>query len=159
MTYQVPMPSPSGRNRERLYLSGAPARAIMAMDALPSGLRRRARDADPIPAERRDVRREEGGDFGRDQDDGLEQVKNFLRLRLSSEDFQRLEQLLQSLAGEEESPADDLRQEAAKPPPNVASDRPPSFRGMPQPGGQAQDSRGDSYHDVFGNRDVAVWER
>jgi hypothetical protein len=166
MIYQVPMPSPSGRNRERLYLNGAPARAIMAMDAMP----RRGRDADLIPkgGYRTGQRRDEDGDFGvgRDQDDGLDQIKVFLKNRLDPQNYAKLEAMIEALGpggegeqGEEQSPADDPRQEAAKPPPNVASDRPPSFRGMPRPGGQAQDSRGDSYHDFFGNRGVQVWER
>jgi hypothetical protein len=143
------------------------ARAGMAGDAMPSGLRRRARDADLIPTERRDVRREEDGDFGRDQDDGLDQVKAFLRNRLSTEDFARLEAMMDQLAGGGEEGEEDAgsnhREDPmpSKPPPNGTQDEPPNFQGAPLKGGKkfGQDSRGDSYHDVFGNRDVAVWER
>jgi hypothetical protein len=65
--------------------------------------------------------------------------------------FAKLEAMLAQLGGgEEESPANDPRQEAAKPPPNGAQDDPTPFKGMPQPGGKlAGDSRGNSYWDNF----------
>ncbi|MGO9419054.1 hypothetical protein [Roseiarcus sp.] len=117
--------------------------------------RRSPGSPDLIPGSKQNfnLRKERDGDWGEgaDQDDGLDAIKVFLKSRLSPEDYQRLQQMIQALGeGGEESPADDPRQEAPSPE-EGAQDMPPPFRGRPTPGGSklGQDARGSSYFDRF----------
>jgi hypothetical protein len=160
MTYAVPMPSPTGRNRAGLYLIGAPARAVMAMDA---ALRRPARDQDEP------------------DDDGIARVKAFLKSRLDPDSWARLNQMLQELSGSGSAgePDDELDRRRRDPQYNSSGegeDEPEDFRGDPaaarerrsllptgrrdvgrEEGGDfgryrrrfAHDARGDDYFDDF----------
>jgi hypothetical protein len=107
----------------------------MAHDAMPQ---RRARDQDPPD------------DTSGQGSASLEQVKTFLQNRLSPADWQRLQQMMKALNGEEpdDEPADPSAWESIQ-----GKDDPPSFEGAPKKGGleHAQDAspRGNGYFDMF----------
>jgi hypothetical protein len=115
----IPMPSPTGRNRAGLFIRGPVARALAAAYDAKGGLmaygsRRPARDQDPPPPD------DSGSMHGQDPDDGLDQIKTFLRNRLDPQDFARLEAMLQALNGGGEEPE--------------GQDEPEPFRGRPSGG-------------------------
>jgi hypothetical protein len=110
---------------------------------------RRARDADLIPT-RTGSRAQEEPDLGRDQDDGLDEVKAFIKANMDPQAFAKLEQMLSQLGGEEQPP--DAGQDPEPPPQYGTRDEPPPFRGMPKTGGTkfGQDSRSrSSYYEMF----------
>jgi hypothetical protein len=102
----IPMPSPTGRNNARLFAHGPVARALGAAYDSRSGLaygsRRVGRDADPPPPD------DTGSMHGQDPDEGLDQIKVFLRNRLDPQDFARLEAMLQALNGSGSGEREDL---------------------------------------------------
>ena len=99
--------------------------------------------------------RDQSPDRPDEPDNRLEQVKTFLKNRLSPEDFARLEQMMQALAGGGEGEEDngqnenDRREQMSASPSGV---RPPGGREQPdngEPRRFAQDARGSSYFDAF----------
>ena len=111
-----------------------------------------------------------------DEAGGIGQVKVFLKNRLSEQDFARLEQMLQQLAGggEEDEPNHRRDPMPDDPDDEVREDEPKPFAGRPRPGGEqdreardrraprgrfAQDARrdGSDYFSMFpGNRLVGT---
>jgi hypothetical protein len=67
-----------------------------------------------------------------DTDEGLNQIKTFLRNRLDPADFDRLEQMLAALNGGEREPDDSGSMHAG------GQDEPEPFRGRPQAGGRVR---------------------
>ncbi len=126
------MPSPSLRNRERLYLTGAVGRVLgAAYDALP---RRRARDAE-------------------EDDGGIAEVKAYIQANMDPRAYAKLEAMLEQLAGGGGGGSGERELDRRRNDPqynangegqgredfganrNGGRDEPPAFRGRPRPGG------------------------